>query len=483
MSSPADTVAHMFEGLPDWDLVALMGEATRDESTAIAMRLGAVAELYVRRESALEDCDWYVADNCSAVAAEVSAVQNISHTRAVSQVQFACALRHRLPRVAKVFERGPIDFRVVSTVISRTENVDDDVIADLDEAIAQHVEKWMKLSQRKLRDRVDQWVAKFDAAGVRVPPVVDDNRYVEITPAGPGMVFYSGHVRAADGAQFDQRLDAVAATVCDNDPRTRQQRRADASGALGRGEDTLACQCGLDDCPVAAVRNSAESAVIHVLAEQGTIDGTSDNPGYLKGFGILPAESVRGLLPNAKLKPLTVPTAGGAPDPGYRPSAKNREFIEWRDVTCRWMGCDRPVEKCDVDHTTPWPLGPTHPSNNKCYCRIHHQIKTFLGWTDSQMADGTIILASPTGHVYSTEAHGAALFPVLGQNAGEFGAEPYKPPPDPGRLAMMPRRRQTREQDRRARINGERRKREELNAEKERQHQAWLASVYRPPPF
>ena len=35
----------------------------------------------------------------------------------------------------------------------------------------------MKLSKDKLRDRVDQWVAKFDPAGVRVPPKVDEGRY------------------------------------------------------------------------------------------------------------------------------------------------------------------------------------------------------------------------------------------------------------------------------------------------------------------
>ena len=32
---------------------------------------------------------------------------------------------------------------------------------------------------------------------------------------------------------------------------------------------------------------------IHVLAEQATLGGTSNHPGYLPGFGILPAESVR----------------------------------------------------------------------------------------------------------------------------------------------------------------------------------------------
>lgn len=52
---------------------------------------------------------------------------------------------------------------------------------------------------------------------------------------------------------------------------------------------------------------------------------------------------------------------------------------------------------------------------------------------------------------------------------------------------MMPRRKQTRAQDRRDRINAERRQRLELNAElaaeQERQHQAWLAANYTPPPF
>jgi hypothetical protein len=139
--------------------------------------------------------------------------------------------------------------------------------------------------------------------------------------------------------------------VCENDPRTTEQRRADACGPLARGEATLACQCGTDDCPAATERKAAADAVIHVLAEQATLEGTSDHPGYLSGFGILPAESVRELATTAKLKPLTMPT--GAPDPGYRPSAVTAEFVRWRDLTCRWPGCDAPVERCDVDIRCP----------------------------------------------------------------------------------------------------------------------------------
>ena len=102
----------------------------------------------------------------------------------------------------------------------------------------------------------------------------------------------------------------------------------------------------------AAERDATAAAVIHVLAEQATLDGTSDKPGYLPGFGILPADSVRELATSAKLKPVAVPT-GAAPDPGYRPSAATLEFLRWRDLTCRWPGCDRPAEKSDIDHTVP----------------------------------------------------------------------------------------------------------------------------------
>jgi hypothetical protein len=189
------------------------------------------------------------------------------------------------------------------------------------------------------------------------------------------------------------------------------------------------------------------------------------------------------------VKPLTVPT-DVVPDPGYRPSAKTREFVRWRDLTCRWPGCDKPAVACDVDHTVPYPVGPTHPSNTKPYCRTHHLIKTFGcgpgGWSDQQLPDGTIVLTAPTGHVYRTEPHGAAMFPALAQPTGELdipSSPPSPQPPEADRSVMMPRRTQTRDQDRRDRITAERRQRHELNAERRRQHAAWRATTYEPPPF
>jgi hypothetical protein len=93
------------------------------------------------------------------------------------------------------------------------------------------------------------------------------------------------------------------------------------------------------------------------------------------------------------------------------------------------------------------------------------------------------VFTAPTGHTYTTEPLGGMLFPALAQPTGELDLPPKLDVPETDRSAMMPRRKQTREQDRCDRINAERRERTELIAEEERQRQAWLAANYEPPPF
>ncbi|BBX27869.1 hypothetical protein MALV_29940 [Mycolicibacterium alvei] len=494
MSDPRGILERMFdiESGSDVALIDAVGAGARAESMAIAGRLAAIGALDALRERELAESIFWTTDPFEAVAAEISAAMRISRGRAGAQIHRARVLRDKLPQVAARFAVGDIDYRMVCVIITRTETVDSAMWGRLDAQLAGRAPRWMRLSERQLRDRVDQWIAKLDPNGVRVPPDVNAERFVQIEPSSPGMASLWGNLHAEDGAALHQRLDAVADTVCDHDPRTREQRRADAIGPLARLESQLPCRCGREDCPATQKRAAADAAVVHVLAEQATLDGNSDAPGYLPGHGILPAESVRNLAANATLKPVVVPAepaetpteSGDATEPGYRPSVALSEFIRWRDLTCRFPGCDAPVERCDIDHTAPWPAGPTHPSNTKLFCRAHHLVKTFCpGWTDRQFPDGTIEFQSPTGHNYITEPHGAAMFPTLAQPTGGLTLpEPQAPHPD--RAAKMPRRRKTREQDRQDRIAEERRLRAELNNDLayERDYQAWLAEQYGPPP-
>ncbi|MBP2450807.1 HNH endonuclease signature motif containing protein [Mycolicibacterium lutetiense] len=471
----------------DVALIDAVSAGARAESVAIAGRLAAIGALDSLREQELAESIFWTTDPFEAVAAEISAAMRISRGRAGTQIHRARVLRDKLPLVAARFAVGDLDYRVVCVIIARTGIVDGAVWSGLDAELAARAHRWMRLSERQLRDRVDQWIAKLDPNGVRVPPNVNDERFVQVEPSSPGMTSLWANVHAEDGAALNQRLDALAATVCEHDPRTREQRRADAVGPVARLESQLACRCGRDDCPATQKRAAANAAMVHVLAEQATLDGTSDAPGYLPGYGILPAESVRDLAAGATLKPVVVPAEPGdseAAEPGYRPSVALSEFIRWRDLTCRFPGCDAPVERCDIDHTAPWPAGPTHPSNTKLFCRAHHLVKTFCpGWTDRQFPDGTVEFQSPTGHTYTTEPHGADLFPVLGQPTGEVNL-PEPQAPHPNRGAMMPKRTRTREQDRQERIAEERRFRAEINnaLDVEQQYKYWLAEQYGPPP-
>lgn len=134
--------------------------------------------------------------------------------------------------------------------------------------------------------------------------------------------------------------------------------------------------------------------------------------------------------------------------------------------------------------TSTTPCRATHPSNLKLYCRAHHLLKTFYtgqgGFSDGQLPDGTVVLTTPTGHIYTTEPHGASLFPTL---ATPTGAAPLTPVDvsDADRGHTMPLRERTRDEDRQTRITDERQRRIQLNAE--RDYQAWLDDRAHPPPF
>ncbi len=139
----------------------------------------------------------------------------------------------------------------------------------------------------------------------------------------------------------------------------------------------------------------SSDVVIHVVAEQSTVDGTGTTPGVSPGVeGLIPAELVAELAKSARLQPLICPV--DAPEPGYTPSAKLADFVRCRDLTCRAPGCDRPAVDCDVDHTVAYSDGGcTHPSNLKCLCRRHHLLKTFwTAWRDEQRPDGTANLVA-----------------------------------------------------------------------------------------
>jgi hypothetical protein len=125
-------------------------------------------------------------------------------------------------------------------------------------------------------------------------------------------------------------------------------------------------------------------------------------------------------------------------------------------------GCDEPAYHCDIDHTIPYPVGPTCASNMACLCRKHHLLKTFLGWRDREHPDGTVEWTSPGGQTYTTYPGSRLLFPTLCKPTAPVSAPGNGSRDQPNRGLKMPRRKTTREQDCAKRIDAERARNQEL---------------------
>lgn len=510
-------------GTDDAAVAAAITAWTRIEAAAAARRLAAVAELVRRRTDVSIGHSRWACDDWDAAAAEVAAALGASHGKASSQMYLALALRERLPKVAALFAEGKLGAHLVAVISWHTTLIQDrDALAAVDEVLADDARRYGALSAAKTAQAIDAIVDRHDPAALRHTRAYARGRDLVIgthddPAANTGTTALWGRLYAHDAALLDRRLMAMAHGVCDDDPRTIAQRRADALGALAAGAEQLMCGCDNADCPVKTEQQRPPgSAVIHVMADAATVDTPVDartngddnypprqiitadtpldevlgpapepeppavqaRPALLVGGPLIPAPLLAELIrTGATIRPVRHPGATSSPEPGYRPSTALDEYIRCRDLTCRFPNCDRPAEFCDIDHAIAYAVGGlTHPSNLRCLCRKHHLLKTFWGWRDIQHPDGSIVWTSPTGQSYTTHPGARLLFPALCRPTGELPVQIALQPDSPGRTLTMPTRRRTRAQHRAQRINAER----ALNADYAAQV---IAERNKPPPF
>lgn len=490
----------------------------RVENAAAARRLATVAELVRRRtEVAVEHSQW-ACDDWDAAAAEVAAALDISHGKASSQMYLALALRERLPKVAAVFADGMLSVQVVTVIAWHTTLIQDGAaLAAVDAEVAGDALRYGQLSAAKTAQAIDAIIDRHDPAALRRTRAYSRGREVVIdrnNTVDTGTTPLWGRLYAHDAELLDRRLMAMAHGVCEDDPRTVAQRRADALGALAAGAARLSCKCENPQCPVAQDDELPSRAIIHVVADEAGVAAATDvhnhgedppsrpvtpgmtveealapdpepdppaartKPALIMGGPPIPAALLAELIDGgATLTPIVFPGANSPAEPQYRPSPRLDTFIRCRDMTCRFPGCARPAEFCDIDHAVAYALGgPTHPSNLRCLCRKHHLVKTFHGWQDSQHPDGRIDWVSPNGQTHTTYPGSRLLFPSLCRPTGELTPLPARKPGSSRRTLMMPTRRRTRAQDRHRRITAERSLNTEYAAER-------IVERNKPPPF
>ncbi len=161
--------------------------------------------------------------------------------------------------------------------------------------------------------------------------------------------------------------------------------------------------------------------LVQVTVAATTLAGADDRPAELAGYGPITANTARrlaaaaGAAPAARHRLLPIDPATGAllPDPAtaaldhatstYRPAAALTRYLHARDRVCGFPGCNTPAHRCDLDHTTPWPKGPTSPQNMGALCRRHHRLKHETPWRLTRTPDGTPTWTSPAGNTYQVK--------------------------------------------------------------------------------
>jgi len=141
----------------------------------------------------------------------------------------------------------------------------------------------------------------------------------------------------------------------------------------------------------------------------GLADGVA-GAAEIRGCGAVSADVVRDLLadPNVAVtirRLVTDPVTGHLLDYGrttYDIPEQLRRYLIARDRTCRFTGCNRKADRCQIDHAIAWDDGgETSPANLGALCTRHHQLKTHGGWTISTSTkDGSCTWHSPQGRRY-----------------------------------------------------------------------------------
>ncbi|MEO6714786.1 MAG: DUF222 domain-containing protein [Mycobacteriales bacterium] len=365
---------------------------------------------------------------------DVAAAVRLSPLSAARRVEVARQLVGRLRATGKALETGTITFWYAVSLVEGVAQLDDAAAAEV-ERVALDGAGTLTLAAFRARIRRAVIAAAPKDADERHEQAVKARRVV-FSPQPDGMAWLSAYLTAPEAIAGYRAIYAAAyrASTTDDadDDHTNLAgpRRADAFMALLTGS-------GGDGGPQPGL--PALSSVLLTM-DLPTALRLADHPGHLDGYGEIPPELARQLAADGSWQRLvTDPVTGHLLDFGrttYRPPAALARYIRARDVTCRFPGCSRRAQLCDLDHADAWDCeGTTCSPNLGALCRHHHRAKTHAGWTLESRPDGSARWTSPRGPTYERPAinHNPEHTARVAAECSDppLAAPPDKPPEDP----------------------------------------------------
>ena len=327
---------------------------------------------------------------------EVGCALRLAAQTAADRLAIAGTLCDRLPATLHALEAGEITYWHARALAEAAIRVDPVTAARVEQAV--------------LGDAGGQSVGRFRTAVAEALLAIDPapaeqrrqravaDRCVRVRPAGDGMASLWALLPAEGAAALDAAVNALASVTSAGDPRTVDQRRADALVDLG--------VAALHD--PALPRAQGLRPHVQVTISLSTLLGLDEHPAELAGHGAIPAELARRIAadPTGTWRRLVLdPVHHRLLDYArrtYRPPADLARFVIARDRQCAFPQCQRNAAACDLDHQIRYADGGTTSADNLApLCPRHHAVKDDGGWHVTRHLDGSYTWTSRTGRTYT----------------------------------------------------------------------------------
>jgi hypothetical protein len=379
-------------GLDEDSLLTVMAAMERLVAAAHAVQVKAMGQLARLRPPTFgHPFGEFVADE---IALELCMTRRAAENRLGQAVEMTT----RTPAVLHALEAGTLDLYRAKVITEATYGLDDDTA----ERVAAHIlDRAEGHNASEIRRTVRRTVLRLDPDGSqRRHEKARTDRKVVLTPVDDGMAELTAFLPADQATAVYRKVDALARGArIPGDERCPDARRADVFVNL---------LLGRRDPGVTSEPDSGLRPLVHVTVSATTLAGADNKPGTLDGYGPIPAAFARKIAtdPTGVWKRLVTDPIDGTliehSRKTYRPPAALDDFVRARDGKCRFPGCQRSARHADLDHTIPWPKGPTRAGNLGALCRRHHRLKHQTAWRLTQ-TNGRFHWTSPTGRHYITE--------------------------------------------------------------------------------
>ncbi|RDI43308.1 uncharacterized protein DUF222 [Nocardia mexicana] len=418
--------------MSDEGLIDALRRAHGAAAFAQAAEVLAVRELYRRQREAEQEQG---GGPCSGefTATEAAVAVQISEQVAAALIDIGLAL-DVLPRTRAAFASGRIDLARVQVIADNTRDMPAELLEELEQKL---IEAAARSAPARLRQIARRWVAKLDPEGEqRRRERREGDRDVRIKAVQDGMAVFDGLLPAAGAQTVAMRLREMSLRVCEADPRTMPQRRADALVALADGTGVLRCACGRRKCPAEpSTTATPRRPLIQIGVPADTLLGGGNHPALLAGYGPLDADLARRIAEHAQFQVIPERTD----DPTTTEEAMREEPAAWLDREiraldglCRFPGCAMPAAESALDHTEPFDTahpgrgGATVMANLAVLCPRHHRLKSLADkgrqrWDVRRTHGDRLQWTSPAGDIHTTVREGSRyLFPHTDDEAPDL---------------------------------------------------------------